>query len=291
MAHAQYPHLSELPLSDLSLFLRFQWSVRRGDLRGARAFAAAIAGLTGSANGVVGGASLLEARLVWAQLRHLEAAWADAFDELEHLTRAAEERRDAPLTVRCLLLQASIRMQAADPLPQSGAGGTFPPSPGAPSASAAAALAALPFLLKAHTLATRAFAPTLTAALQLHLARVHLALGRPRSAVHRLRAALPQLVEHAPADALVDALYTLAVARMQEGKEGGEEGGEGLREAAEVLELALQAASALQWRAQCLRCSHLLARVYHERGEVELRDAMAHRFLVYHDAAATLHPA
>ena len=285
-ARAEFPHLSQLPMSDLSLFLDFQAAVRRAELSTAHDLADAIAHASASLNGVVGASMALEARFVWAQLRAMEGAWGEAFDEAERLVTDSEERRDVALTVRFLLFQAHIRMQATEPFPPTPLDGSTSPSPSAVFASTSAAFAALPILMRASTLASKAHAATLSAAVQVALSRVHLAMDRPREGLKCVRQAFPQLVEHGTGEQLMDALYALALCLLNLRPSDSEDDEHvGLTQAADTLELALQAADALRWTTRCLHLSYLLARVYHELGSLEQRDALAHRFLLYHRSA------
>ena len=286
-ARNQYPHLSHLPLSSLSHFLRFQWAVRRGDLPHARAFASTLFRLSASVNGVVGVLQLMEARLVWAQLRCMEGAWSEAFDEVERLVQEAEERREVALTVRLLLFQAHCRMQAADPFPPSPTSEpTASPAacPTSPFISVSAPLSALPLLLRASTLSSDASTTTLTAAIHCALSRVHLALGNPREGLQRIRQSLLHLIEHGSHEQLIDALHSLALCLLNVDDADAQSA---LTEAAQALELQLNAVDALQWRVQCVHAAYLLARVYHELGEVDKRDGMAHRFLLYQQRGVT----
>ena len=287
-AHSQYPHLSHLSLSSLSHFLRFRWAVRRGDLSHARAFASAISQLSGSVNGVLGASQLMEARLVWAQLRCMEGAWSEAFEEAERLVQEAEERREVALTVRLLLFQAHCRVQSTDPFPPSPSSDTtaaLAPSTTSPFTATSALLATLPLLLRASSLAAKAGAATLTAAVHCALSRVHLALGNPREGLRRIRQSLLHLIEHAPHEQLIDALHALALCLLHVDDDDDERAA--LVEAAQVLELELHAVDALQWSGHSAHAAYLLARVYHELEEAGKRDDMAHRFLLYQQRAGT----
>ena len=52
-------------------------------------------------------------------------------------------------------------------------------------------------------------------------------------------------------------------------------------EGRKVLEVALEWAERMGWKSQCVQCAYVLARVYHEEGELGKRDEMAQQFLVY----------
>ena len=293
MRCCRFPHLSDLPLPAVSLLLRFQLCLQRGELRSAAALADSIAQasavLLDSADSfpLQAEAALTRAELDWAEGRRRAADEAVAA-----LLTDSEQRKDATTAVRCLLLLCRMRRLQAETGRGRGARGlTAAVTQQPPSASAAsAAVSNLPLLLKASRLAEAAEAEACRAAVGVELCWLLLALGRATDALACIRPVYCALLEQAGTDALLSAMHATALCLIAaaEDEAGQHDAGGGepdvaspLSEAAAVLRAALQAADSLRFTGWAVRLSYLLSRVCWQLGQREERDAAAQRFLLY----------
>jgi hypothetical protein len=186
--------LSDLPLPAVSLHLRFQLCLQRGELLSAGALADSIAQASAAALSSAESfplqvaAALTRAELDWAQGRRKAADEAVAA-----LATDCEERRDAATAVRCLLLRCRMRRRQAEAPGARGAraaaASISQPPPPAPCSAAAGsgAVSNLPLLLNASRLAEEADAESCRAAVAVELSWLLIALGRAADALACIR--------------------------------------------------------------------------------------------------------
>jgi len=291
-ARSEFPHLSHLPLVDLTYFLRFRWSLQRSDLASASLFARAVAQLSAAVSHTAPYAfrQQSEARIVWLQLEWQQGRRRTAWCECDNLIAECKARREVALTIRVLLIQAEMCLQAKDGDDEQHTATTTSAAAGGHRAtveceSGGAELSgscrALPILMEASKLCDSAAADVQSAAVSALLARCYLALGRAADALKAVRRILPVVLEHGSVQQLVDAMHTLALCYLAAEPDEEDDGAENVREAAAVLQVALDAAHSLQWRQRCVRLSYLYARACHELGWLEKREKAAQWFIYY----------
>ena len=292
-AHVEFPHLTHLPLVDITYFVRFRLALQRSDVASASLYAAAIAQLTAAVSDTAPFAfeQQSEARIASLQVHWLHGRRRIAWMECSDLIAHCKARRHVGLTIRLQLIQAEMCLQTEEEDEEATA------TPAAASTTAAGyrtvveceiggrelsgACRALPVLMEASKLCDSAAADVQAAAVSALLARCYLALGRAADGLKAIRRALPTTLEHGSVQQLVDAMHTLALCYLAVEVEDEEEEADSLREAAAVLRMALDAAHSLQWIRRCVQLSYLYARVCHELGWMEERERAAQHFLHY----------
>ena len=221
-------------------------------------------------------------QLDWQQARR-RTAWCDC----TKLIAECKARRDVPLTVRLLLVQAEMCLQTdEDDDDDDMAASTVAAHRSAVECESggkelSGSCRALPLLVEASKLCERAAADVQSAAVTALLARCYLALGRAADGLKAIRRILPLVLEQGSVQQLVDAMHTLALCYLAVEPEVGEDGAESVREAAAVLRVALEAAHSLQWTRHSVQLSYLYARVCNELGWLEEREKATQHFVYY----------
>ena len=288
-ARIEFPHLSHLPLVDLTYFLRCRWALQQSDMPSATLYARAIAQLTAAVSDTAPFAfrQQCEARIAWLQLQWQQGRRRVAWSECSNLIAECKARRDVGFTIRLLLIQAEMCLQTEDDdedthtLRSTAVGCASAVESESGGRELSGSCRALPVLMEASKLCDRAAADVQAAFVSALLARCYLSLGRAADGLKAIRSVLPTVLEHGSVQQLVDAMHTLALCDLAAEPDETDDGAQSVREAAAVLRVALEAAQSLQWRRRCVQLSYLYARVCHELGWLEERERAAQQFIRY----------
>ena len=293
-ARSEFPHLSHLPLVDLTHFVRFRLALQRSDIATAALYARALAQLTAAVSDTAPFAfrQQCEARIAALHVHWVQGRRRAAWMECASLCAQCVERREVSLTIRLLLIQAELCLQTEEDEAEAEQEQDSAPSSAATAyhsavecergaAELSGGCRALPLLMEASKLCDRAAADVQAAAVSALLARCYLALGRAADGLKAIRRVLPAILEHGSTQQLVDAMHTLALCYLAVEPDPTDDGAECLREAAAVLGVALDAAHSLQWRKRCVQLAYLYARVCHELGWLDEREKATQHFAHY----------